>query len=454
MIILESGKYVRNDECRNLWSFLSANNVFCNKIAMPFSFDTTLNTARKLDAADVLADFKKEFHFPKHNNEDVIYFCGNSLGLQPKNAETAFQQELDDWKNVAIAGFSKAKHPWLFYQEYMKPSLAKIVGAKENEVTVMNTLTVNLHLLMLTFYKPNKDKFKIMMEAGAFPSDQYAIETLVKHFGLDPDKCIIELSPGENEKLLSTADIIEAIQQHKENLAVVMLGGINYYTGQYFDLKKITEAAHEACAYCGFDLAHAAGNVIMELHDWNVDFACWCNYKYLNGGPGCVGAIYVHERFAANPNTPRLAGWWGNDEATRFKMEKGFIPKTNASGWNISTAQVMNMVALKASLEYFDRATIEKLRTKSIQLTAYLEFLLHQLTNIQFNIITPTNPQERGAQLSLYFKTKGKEIHDKMIENGIIVDYREPGVIRVAPAPLYCSFEDVYRFYEILKNNF
>lgn len=421
---------------------------------MSTHFDNTLQFAQQLDTADQLYSFKQQFHFPQHNGEDVIYFCGNSLGLQAKNVQAAVQQELDDWKNLAILGFGKAKNPWLYYQEYLKKSLSRIVGAKENEVTVMNTLTVNLHLLLLSFYKPTKERFKIMMEAGAFPSDQYAIETLAKHFGLNPDDVIIEIAPREGEKILRTEDILASIQQYSESLALVMFGGMNYYTGQLFNMQKITEAAHHVGAVCGFDLAHVAGNIPIQLHDWNVDFACWCNYKYLNGGPGAVGGLYVHEKYSSDIDTPRLGGWWGNEESIRFKMEKGFIPKANASGWNISTAQVMNTVALKAALEIFDAAGIENLRKKSIQLTNYLEFLLNQLTHIDFEIITPSNPEERGAQLSLYFKQKGKEIHDKMIENGIIIDYREPGVIRVAPAPLYCNFEDVYRFYNLLNSNF
>lgn len=421
---------------------------------MTIAFDTSISTAKQLDDADILAPLKEQFHFPKHEEKNVIYFCGNSLGLQPKNVEAAVLQELNDWKNLAISGFVKAKNPWLTYQEYLKPSLAKIIGAKADEVTVMNTLTVNLHLLMLSFYKPTKQRFKIMMEAGAFPSDQYAVETLVKHFGLNPDETIIEIAPREGEKLLRNEDIISAIATHGESLAVVMFGGINYYTGQLFDMAAITEATHKVGAIVGFDLAHVAGNVPIQLHDWDVDFACWCNYKYLNGGPGAIGGLYVHEKHASNPETPRLAGWWGNEEAIRFKMEKGFVPKTNASGWNISTAQILNTVSLKASLELFEAATIEALRAKSIQLTNYLEFLLHQLPNIQFEIITPKNITERGAQLSLYFLENGKAIHQKMIDNGIVVDYREPGAIRVAPTPMYCSFTDVYRFYEILRDNF
>ncbi len=423
-------------------------------ISMPFAFSTSKDYYLEADAADELAAFKDQFHFPQKNGKDVIYFCGNSLGLQPKNAAEAINIELNTWREEAIGGFYHGKNPWLYYQEYLKPSLSKIVGCNETEVTVMNTLTVNLHLLMLSFYRPTKSRFKIMMEVGAFPSDQYAVETLVKHFGLDPDTCIIEISPKDGEKTLDTEAIIEAINQHGESLAMVMFGGINYYTGQLFNMQAITATAHKNGAIAGFDLAHVAGNIPLQLHDWQVDFAVWCSYKYLNGGPGAVGGVYVHEKHAADTDTPRLGGWWGNDEKTRFAMEKGFIPKPNAGGWNISTAQIFNTVCLKASLEIFEQAGIDQIRKKSMLLTAYLEYLLHQLPNLNFEIITPIEPENRGAQLSLYFKEKGKEIHDKMIESGIIVDYRKPGVIRVAPAPLYCSFEDVYRFYDILKTHF
>ncbi len=355
---------------------------------------------------------------------------------------------------MAVGGYFNGPNPWLKYQEYLKPSLAKLVGAKEMEVSAMNALTVNLHLLMLSFYKPTKDRFKIIMEAGAFPSDQYAVETLVKHFGFNPEESIIEIGPIEGKKTLSTNQIINEINQAGDSLAMVMFGGINYYTGQFFDLKAITEAAHQVGAIAGFDLAHVTGNIPLSLHDWDVDFAAWCSYKYLNAGPGAVGGYYIHEKHASNENMPRLAGWWGNDEKLRFKMEKGFIPKTNASGWNISTAQVFNMVGLKASLEIIDQAGIGHMREKSIVLTAYLSYLLNQLDRFSFEIITPEEPEQRGAQLSLFFKEKAKEIHNKLIDTGVIVDFREPGVIRVAPAPLYCSFEDVFKFYEILKNNF
>ncbi len=415
------------------------------------TFTTDIQTAQLLDQQDVLANYKQRFHFPTIKEKNSIYFCGNSLGLQPKNAEAAMLQELTDWKNLAIGGFSNAKKPWLYYQEYLNKSLCKLVGAKETEVTVMNTLTVNLHLQLLTFYKPTQQRYKIMMEAGAFPSDQYAIETLVKHFNLHPETTILEIKPRPNEKILHTQDILNAIYEHGESLAMIMFGGINYYTGQLFNIEELTKAAHAVGAIAGFDLAHVVGNVPVQLHQWNVDFACWCSYKYLNGGPGAVGGIFIHEKYATNANTPRLAGWWGNNEKERFKMEKGFVPKLNASGWNISTAQVLNTVCLKASLEIFDEVGIETIRTKSVQLTAYLAFLLNQLTNLSFEIITPKNVEERGAQLCLFFNANGKAIHQKMMDNGIIVDYREPGVIRIAPAPLYCSYEDVYKFYQILQ---
>lgn len=421
---------------------------------MPTAFTTTHDFALQADAEDELASFKKKFHFPQHQGRDTIYFCGNSLGLQPRHTADAIETELKSWQELAIGGYFAGTHPWLYYQDYLADSLASIAGCQSREVTVMNTLTVNLHLLMLSFYRPSKERFKIIMEAGAFPSDQYAVETLVRHYGLDPALAIVEIHPKQGEKILHTADILAVIDEHKQSLAMVLLGGINYYTGQLFDLLTITQATHAAGAIAGFDLAHAAGNVHLALHDWGVDFAVWCSYKYLNAGPGAVGGVYVHETHAVNTDMPRLAGWWGNEEKTRFKMEKGFTAKPNAGGWNISTAQVFNTVCLKASLELFDAAGIKRLVAKSQNLTAYLEYLLLQLPGLQCEIITPADANSRGAQLSLYFKERGKAIHDTMISNGIIVDYREPGVIRVAPAPMYCSFEDVYSFYKILQQHF
>ena len=417
-------------------------------------FEASLDYARKADQTDPLHTFKAQFHFPHHNGKEVIYFCGNSLGLQPKSAHAAIETELKTWREQAVGGYFNGANPWLYYQDYCKPALAKIMGASHDEITVMNALTVNMHLMMLSFYQPTPTRYKIMLEAGAFPSDQYAVETQAKHHGFNPDDAIIEIAPRTGEKTLRTEDILQAIEENKDSLALIIFGGINYYTGQFFDIPTITKAAQAAGAIAGWDLAHVAGNIPLQLHDWQVDFAIWCSYKYLNAGPGAVGGVFVHSKHAQQTELNRMAGWWGNDEKTRFKMEKGFFAKPDASGWNISTAQVFNTVCLKASLEIFDQADIHALRSKSVQLTNYLEFLLQQLPNLQFEIITPADPAQRGAQLSLYFPNNGKAIHQKMIESGIIVDYREPGVIRVAPAPLYCSFEDVYTFYEILKSNF
>jgi kynureninase len=358
---------------------------------------------------------------------------------------------MEDWSQLGVAGYTQARHPWLFYQSEFCGPLSQVAGCEKKEVTVMNTLTVNLHLMLLSFYRPTKDRYKILMEAGAFPSDQYAVESQMRFYGLDPDQAIVEVIPREGENLLREEDILAAIDQHQDALALVLLGGINYYSGQSFDLRLITEAAHRAKALAGFDLAHAIGNVPLQLHDWAVDFAVWCSYKYLNAGPGAVGGVFIHEKYIGRTDQNRMAGWWGNEEKTRFKMEKGFVPKADASGWNISTAQVFNMVALKASLELFEQSGMKALRSKSIELTGYLEFLLSQLKHLGFQIITPANPEHRGAQLSLLFDRRGKEIHQRMTQSGIVVDYREPGVIRVAPAPLYNSFEDVYRFYDILS---
>jgi kynureninase len=425
---------------------------------MPFQFDVSKTCAVTLDAADILAHVKSEFLFPQIHGKKVIYFCGNSLGLQPKRTRREIDAELESWQQLAVGGYFGGKNPWLYYHDYCKPALSKIVGCFANEVTVMNALTVNLHLLMQSFYRPTANRYKIIMEAGAFPSDQYAVETQVKQYsqylGIDPASAIIEIAPRSGEKLLRTEDIVASIEINANELALVMFSGMNYYTGQLFDIKGITKAAHKAGAFAGFDLAHVAGNVPVQLHKWDVDFAVWCSYKYLNAGPGAVGGVFIHEKHVANTEMPRLGGWWGNDEKLRFKMEKGFLPKADVNGWCLSTSQVFNTVALKASLEIFEEAGIENIRAKSIQLTAYLEYLLSQLTNLNFEIITPAVPAERGAQLSLFFKERGREIHDKMIENGIVVDYREPGVIRVALAPLFCSFSDVYRFYEILKDEF
>lgn len=413
--------------------------------------EATLTFAQGLDLQDPLNEMRKDFYFPKHGSGEAIYFCGNSLGLQPKNTQACIEQELKDWRELGVGGYLHGKNPWLYYQHGFAEQMSRIAGCETHEVTVMNTLTVNLHLMLLSFYNPEDRKHKILMEKGAFPSDQYAVETQIRFHGFDPEEAIIEVGPGEGKKIIEEEEIIEAIEKNKDSLSLVLLGGINYYSGQLFDMRTITEEAHRCGVVIGFDLAHAMGNAPLDLHEWNIDFAVWCSYKYLNGGPGAVGGLFVHERHARNINHPRMGGWWGNQESLRFQMEKGFIPKADASGWNISTAQVFNMVSLKASLELFEKTGMVQLRAKSELLTGYLEFLLGDISHLSFEIITPAQFHRRGAQLSLFFREKGKQIHEAMTAAGIVVDYREPGVIRVAPAPIYNSFEDLYRFYEILK---
>jgi kynureninase len=418
---------------------------------MAAPFEANLEYAQNLDQVDILYSFRERFLFPQHEGRNACYLCGNSLGLQPKSVGYLMNLELDDWARYGVEGHFKARNPWFSYHHLFTERLAKIVGAKKNEVVAMNTLTVNLHLLMTSFYRPEGKRYKILMEAGAFPSDQYAVESQVRMHGYDPEDAIIEIAPKEGAYIIEEEDILKVISETDGELALVMIGGVNYYTGQFFDLKKISEAAHRVGAYVGFDLAHAVGNIPLQLHDWNVDFACWCSYKYLNSGPGGVGGAYIHEHHATNPKVFRLAGWWGNDEKTRFKMEKGFVPKKSAESWQMSNAPVFNMVAHHAALDIFDKAGMTALREKSEKLTAYLEFLLNQITNLPFVIITPDHPQRRGCQLSLLFQERGKEVFDKLTEQGVIADWREPNVIRIAPVPLYNTFEDAYRFYEILR---
>lgn len=419
---------------------------------MPSAFDTTLEYALTQDQLDILHPFRERFLFPQHNDKNCVYFCGNSLGLQSSSVKYLMDAELADWAKFGVEGHFQAKSPWFSYHQQFSQSLASIVGAKKEEVVAMNTLTVNLHLLLLSFYRPQNGRYKIIMEAGAFPSDQYAIETQVRMHGFDPEDAIIEISPRAGAHIIEEEDILAAIKEAGDTLAVVLFGGVNYYTGQLFDMAAITKASHEVGAYCGFDLAHAVGNVPMQLHDWNVDFACWCSYKYLNSGPGAVGGAYVHEKHGNNPSTFRLAGWWGNDEKTRFKMQKGFIPQNGAASWQMSNAPVFNMVAHRASLDLFDKATLKSLREKSIRMTAYLEYLLEQLSHLSFTIITPKAPERRGAQLSLLFAERGTEVFKALTENGVIADWREPNVIRIAPVPMYNNFEDCHRFYQILAN--
>ncbi len=413
-------------------------------------FENTLEFARKLDREDPLNKFREEFFIPRKDGSEMIYFCGNSLGLQPKNAPEAIEQEMRDWRELGVKGHFTAKHPWFSYHHFLTQSTARLVGAKESEVVVMNSLTVNLQLMLTSFYRPEGKRYKIMVENGPFPSDHYAVESQLNLHGYDWEDGLIECKPREGEHILKTEDIIETIERNANDLAVVVFGGVNYYSGQFFDHKAIVEAAHKAGAICGFDEAHATGNLPLKLHDWDADFAVWCSYKYLNSGPGGTSGVFVHERHGNNPEIPRLAGWWGNDEKTRFEMKPGFHPQPGAAGWQLSNAQVLPMAIHKASLEIFDQAGMLALREKSIKLTGYLEWLIQQIPNAEFEIITPADPDQRGCQLSILTGANGKTLHEKLTEQGVVSDWREPNVIRVAPVPLYNTFEEVYRFVQIL----
>lgn len=419
-------------------------------------YQNTLEFALELDKNDPLKHFRDMFYIPLMFGKECIYFTGNSLGLQPKSTQDYVVDELEDWASLGVEGHLHARNPWLPYHEIFPKQLSKIVGCLPNEVVVMNSLTVNLHLLMVSFYRPAKQRYKIICEAKAFPSDQYAFETQAKYHGYNPAEAVIEVSPREGEHTLRTEDIISTIQKHGDTVAVVLFGGVNYYSGQLFDMKTITEAAHSVGAYAGFDLAHAAGNVELFIHDWNIDFACWCSYKYLNSGPGGVGGVYIHEKHVSNKDLPRFAGWWGYTKETRFNMEKGFEPIPTAEGWQLSNAPILAMAAHKASLDVFDEAGIDKLRAKSKLLSGYLHFILNEINSRKkekvLEIITPANEKERGCQVSMLMLNKGKEIFNELTKNGVIADWREPNVIRVASVPLYNSFEDVYRFGEIISS--
>jgi len=411
--------------------------------------------AREMDEKDPLAGFRSRFYFPKVDGREAIYFCGNSLGLQPKTTKEYIQKELDNWANLAVDGHFHGEDAWYHVRKKSKPALAEIVGAHEHEVVAMNNLSSNLHFLMVSFYQPTKERYKIITEAGAFPSDMYMLETQVKFHGLDPDQTIIELKPREGEYTLRTEDILKTISENQGQLALVMMGGLQYYTGQVFDMEAITAAGHAAGAKVGFDLAHAAGNVPLQLHDWGVDFATWCSYKYMNSGPGNISGIFVHERHAESPDLPRFAGWWGHDEGQRFKMEKGFKPMFGADGWQLANSNVLALAAHQASLDIFQEAGMDRLRQKSELLTGYLEFLLREINGERgvIEIITPKNTNERGCQLSLLVKKGGKAVFDELYQNAIVGDWRHPNVIRIAPTPLYNSFLDVYRFAKILERS-
>ncbi len=411
--------------------------------------------AKEMDQKDSLAQFRERFHFPKVNGQEAIYFCGNSLGLQPKSVKDYIDRELSNWSNLAVDGHFHGEDAWYHIRKKSKPALAEIVGAEEHEVVAMNNLSVNLHLLMVSFYQPTSERFKIIVEAGAFPSDQYMLETQIKFHGLDPLDVLIELKPKPGELTLRTEDIVGEILNQGESLALVNMAGLQYYTGQLFDMKAITEAAHSVGALAGFDLAHAAGNVPLNLHDWDVDFATWCSYKYMNSGPGNVSGIFVHERFAERQDLPRFAGWWGHDEGERFKMEKGFVAMYGADGWQLANSNVLALAAHQASLDIFQEAGMANLRAKSENLTAYLEFLILQISGKSgvLEIITPKIPAERGCQLSLHIHRGGKAVFDEWYKQGVVGDWRNPNVIRLAPTPLYNSFLDVFRFAQILEHS-
>ena len=406
-------------------------------------------TAAHLDAQDPLASFRQEFHIPPGpDGQPCAYFCGNSLGLLPKAARAAVEHEFESWERQGVEGHFHGSSPWLHYHETLAAATARVVGASPLEVVVMNTLTVNLHLLLVSFYRPTGSRYKILMEGGAFPSDQYAIESQARLHGLDPAEVIVELLPRPGEHCLRTEDIGAKIAELGESLATILMGGLNYYTGQVFDMAAIAQAGHAVGALVGFDLAHAAGNIELHLHDWDADFACWCSYKYLNSGPGGTSGVFIHERFAHRPDLVRLAGWWGHDPGDRFQMKKGFRPIAGAAGWQLSCAQIFPMAIHRASLHLVDRAGgMAVLRRKSEQLTGYLEALIRglNLPASQLEIITPADPAQRGCQLSLLVHQRGRDLFEYLTAQGIVGDWREPNVIRLAPVPLYNSFADVQR---------
>lgn len=418
-----------------------------------FKFENTQQFSKKMDRNDPLKKFRSQFLYPTVKGKKTIYFTGNSLGLQPKTTRKFINQELEDWASLGVEGHLHARSPWMHAHKTFKKTLAKITGATPLEVTAMNQLTINLHLMMVSFYRPTAQRFKILTEAGAFSSDQYAFETQVRFHGYHPDEAIIELKPRPAEFTLRTEDILEQIKYHGPELALVIFGGVQYYTGQLFDIKKITQAGHDAGAVVGFDLAHAVGNVPLNLHKDDVDFAVWCTYKYLNSGPGGIAGAFVHERHATNFSLPRFAGWWGHHEDERFQMKKGFKPIAGADGWQTSNFTVLHAAAHRASLEIFEAAGMKELRKKSELLTGYAEFLLNEIdpNNDRFIIITPSSPKERGCQLSLFIKENGRALFDKIVKAGIIADWREPSVIRIAPTPLYNTFEEVWQFSQVFK---
>ena len=417
------------------------------------NYQNSLDYAKQLDQEDSLSYLRKEFHIPtdKQGNE-WLYFTGNSLGLQPKITQKYIQQELDDWANYGVEGHFEAQNPWLSYHEFLTDNMAKIVGAKPIEVVVMNTLTTNLHLLMASFYQPTKTKYKILIESDAFPSDRYAVQSQLEFHGFDAKDGLVEWKPRTGEKLLRIEDLEKILDEQGDDIALLLIGGVNYYTGQYLDIRKIGKLGHAKNCMVGIDLAHGAGNIQPNLHDSNVDFAAWCTYKYLNSGPGSLAGLFVHERHANRKDLPRFAGWWNHNKETRFNMRQPFDVMSGAEGWQLSNPPILSMAAIRASLDMFAKVGMKALREKSEKLTGFFEYLINQIDSDQIQIITPSNPKERGCQLSIQVKNADKSLHKKLTENNIITDWREPDVIRCAPVPMYTNFEDVHRMVEVLKS--
>ncbi len=409
-----------------------------------FEFQPGEDFAIAMDERDPLKEFRDRFLFPKTAfGGNCVYLCGHSLGLQPKTAASYIKQELTDWAELGVEGHFRATNPWMPYHRLLTEQTAELVGAKPLEVVVMNSLTVNLHLMMVSFYRPTPGKHKVVMERGAFPSDQYAVKSQIRFHGFEPATSLIELTPEPGESCLRE-DEIESLIEQREDIALIMLGGVNYATGQAFDMARITRAGRKSGCVVGFDLAHAAGNLQLKLHDWGPDFAVWCSYKYLNGGPGCPAGCFVHERHARSWDLPRFAGWWGHDERSRFEMGPDFQPMPGADGWQLSNPSILSLAVLRASMALFREAGMDRLRAKSESLTAYLEYLLSQKASTTFSIITPPEKERRGAQLSIRIAHNGKALCERLAWAGIIGDWREPDTFRVAPVPLYNSYRDVF----------
>ena len=411
-------------------------------------YNKTKEFALEQDEKDPLKGYREQFHIPlQDNGEECLYFCGNSLGLQPKKTGEYVNQELEDWAKLGVEGHFHAQNPWMPYHEFLTDSFSRIAGAKKEEVVAMNTLTANLHLMMVSFYRPNKSRYKIVIEADAFPSDIYAVSSQIQFHGFDIASSLIKLKPRAGEVAVRTEDIEKLIEQEGDAIALIMLGGVNYYTGQVFDMAAITDMAHKKDIVVGFDLAHAAGNILLNLHEWGVDFAVWCTYKYLNSGPGSVAGCFVHEKHHKS-NLPRFAGWWGHNKENRFKMPTDYEPIHTAEGWQLSNPPILSLAAIRASLSIFDEVGMEQLTAKSKQLSAYFSYLLGTIETDRIEIITP---DQRGCQLSIRVKDSNKELYDFITKRGVVADWREPDVIRIAPVPLYNSFIDLYQFYKILE---